>query len=86
MTAPVPGVLAGLIAHVVGVDESLVTRDAAFADLGRSSADEVELLVAIEDYYRITLDFGAYVDLATVGDLADAVEAAARGAQATAAG
>jgi acyl carrier protein len=34
------------------------------------------LLTAIEDRYRISLDFGTFVDSKTVGDLSDAITGA----------
>jgi acyl carrier protein len=74
MTPTVPAELSDLIVRIVGVEPGLVTREAGFADLGRSSAAELEMLVAIEDQYQITLDFGDYLNLETVGALADAIE------------
>ena len=74
---PVPTRLIGLIAGILEIDATLVTPDSAFADLGRDSAQEIELLVAIEDRYRITLDYETFADLRTVGDLAGMVAAAA---------
>ena len=68
--------LIDLVARILEIDAGLVTPDALFADLGRTSLQEIELLTAIEDRYRITLDFGTFVDLKTVGDLSIAVAAA----------
>ena len=73
MTTIVPEDLADLILQIVHVDDDLITPDARFTDLGRSSADELDLLVAIEDRYRITVDFEAFAALETVGELADAI-------------
>lgn len=73
---PVPAELATLIAKILEVDPALVRRESGFTDLGRSSAQEIELLVAVEDLYRITLDYGTFIDLKTVGDLSDAITAA----------
>ena len=73
---PVPAEITSLVAQILEIDAGLVTPDALFADLGRTSLQEIELLTAIEDRYRITLDFGTFVDLKTVGDLSIAVAAA----------
>ncbi|RSM70851.1 hypothetical protein DMB66_07800 [Actinoplanes sp. ATCC 53533] len=73
---PVPAGLTNLIAQILEVDPVLIARERDFTDLGRSSMQEVELLAAIEDGYRITLDYGTFLDLKTVGDLSDAITAA----------
>jgi acyl carrier protein len=73
MTPTGPAELSDLIVRIVGVEPELVTWEAGFADLGRSSADELEMLVAIEEQYRITLDFGDYLNMETVGALAGAI-------------
>lgn len=73
MTSAVPEVLAGFIVRTLDVDAGVVTAQARFADLGRSSLAEVELLNLVEDHYRITLDFERYLSLETVGELADAI-------------
>jgi acyl carrier protein len=76
MTTIVPGDLVDLLLEVVHVDGDLLTPDTRFIDLGRTSSDELDLLVAIEDRYRITVDFPAFVALETVGELAEAIAAA----------
>jgi len=73
---PVPAEITSLVAQILEIDAGLVTPDVLFTDLGRTSLQEIELLTAIEDRYRITLDFGTFVDLKTVGDLSIAVAAA----------
>ena len=76
MTTIVPVDLVDLLLEVVHVDGDLLTPDTRFIDLGRTSSDELDLLVAIEDRYRITVDFPAFVALETVGELAEAIAAA----------
>ncbi|GIE29378.1 hypothetical protein Ait01nite_024230 [Actinoplanes italicus] len=76
MTTTVPDELTTLLLKVVNIDDRLITPDARFADLGQTSADELELLIAIEDHYRIAVDFEAFASLETVGELADAIAAA----------
>ena len=78
MTPAVPGELVGFIAQILYVDAGLVTPQAHFVDLGRTSLAEVELLNVIEHHYGITLDFERYLGLETVGALADAITAAVR--------
>jgi acyl carrier protein len=73
MTSAVPADLAGFVARTLDVSAGLVTPQSRFADLGRDSLAEVELLNLIEDHYRITLDFEKYLSLETVGDLAEAI-------------
>ena len=75
MTPIVSGELAGFIAQTLHVDAGILTPQARFADLGRTSFAEVELLNLIEDHYRITLDFETYLSLETVGALAEAIAA-----------
>jgi long-chain acyl-CoA synthetase len=46
-----------------------VTRETTLDELGLSSLERVELLMAIEDRFQTTLDEGAYAETRTVGDL-----------------
>ena len=58
-----------------------IGRDTTIDELGLSSLERVELLMAIEDRFQTTLDEAAYAEVKTVGDLhvlvADAVGGAA---------
>jgi acyl carrier protein len=85
MATTVLSEITDLVARIVGVDAALVTPEACFVDLGRTSYHEVEMLVAIEDDYHITVDFSTYLSLETVGALADAIAAATRDRRAPAA-
>ena len=78
MSSAVPTELAGLVARTLEIDARLVTAQASFADLGRTSFAEVELINLIEDHYHITLDFETFLGLETVGALADAITEASR--------
>jgi long-chain acyl-CoA synthetase len=51
-----------------------VTRETTLDELGLSSLERVELLMAIEDRNQTTLDESAYAEAKTVGDLAALVE------------
>jgi acyl carrier protein len=75
---PISSELTSLIAQVLEVDPVVIARESDFTDLGRSSIQEIELLAAIEDHYRITLDYGTFADLKTVGDLSDEIAAVPR--------
>ena len=59
-----------------------IDRDTTIDELGLSSLERVELLMAIEDRFQTTIDEAAYAEVKTVGDLhalvADAVGGAAR--------
>ena len=85
MTTAVPRELTRFIAQSLSVDARLVTPQARFADLGRTSFAELELLSLIEDHYCIILDFKTYLDQETVGALAEAIAAAAQDNQVQAA-
>ena len=58
-----------------------IGRDTTIDELGLSSLERVELLMALEDRFQTTLDEAAYAEVKTVGDLhllvADAVGGAA---------
>lgn len=73
---PLPAGFAHLVAQVLAVEDESVTPDTRFVDLGRTSLQEVELITAIEDRYQVSLDYVAFVEMRTVGDLCDAVAAA----------
>jgi long-chain acyl-CoA synthetase len=51
-----------------------ITREMTLDELGLSSLERVELLMALEDRYQTTLDEGAYAEVKTVGDLETLVE------------
>jgi acyl carrier protein len=70
--------LRSLIAEKLHVDIDELTTDTRFDELGRTSTQELELLTEIEDRFKVTLDFGAYLTAATVGELVEALTAALR--------
>ena len=44
-----------IVSEKLGVSESNVTLDTAFMDLGVDSLDFIELVMAFEDYFDITI-------------------------------
>src|SRR6202008_1066230 len=46
-----------------------IGRDTTIDELGLSSLERVELLMALEDRFQTTLDEAAYAEVKTVGDL-----------------
>ncbi len=47
--------LAKLIAHQLAVSETDVLPDTKFADLGADSLDQVELVMAVEDEFKVEI-------------------------------
>jgi long-chain acyl-CoA synthetase len=52
-----------------------LTRDTTLDELGLSSLDRVEMLMALEEAFQVTLDESALADAKTIGDLAALVRA-----------
>ncbi len=67
-----------LIAAILEADIEQLAAHTRFDELGRTSFQEIELLTAIEDRFKIELDFPEFSELATVGELADTVIATLR--------
>ena len=62
--------------EVLAVDASKVTPDASFADdLGADSLDLVELVMALEETFDITVDESELDGIATVGQAYDLIAA-----------
>lgn len=64
-----------LTARLMDVDIEQIAESTRFDELGRTSFQEVELLLAMEDLFKIELDFQQFCSLATVGELVDLVTA-----------
>ena len=61
--------------EVLAVDASAVTPEASFADdLDADSLDLVELVMALEEEFDITVEEEELADVATVGDAVTLVE------------
>jgi acyl carrier protein len=70
---PADTALLNLVAETLRVDVDKLTPQARFDDLGRTSAQEIELFTQIEDTFDVRLDFETFSTLATVGELVNAV-------------
>ena len=65
-----------IIVDKLGVDESDVTPEASFSnDLGADSLDTVELIMAFENAFEITIPYDKAEKISTVGDAIAFIEA-----------
>ncbi|KAK9923806.1 hypothetical protein M0R45_032206 [Rubus argutus] len=62
------------IAKQLSVDESTVTPQTKFADLGADSLDTVEIMMALEEKFGVSIGEGGAENIATVQDAADLIE------------
>ena len=64
-----------LICEQLGKSEDKVTKDSKIVeDLGADSLDVVELLMALEDEFGISLPDEVAKELSTVGDIVDYID------------
>ncbi len=64
-----------IIVEQLGVDEEEVTSDASFVeDLGADSLDTVELVMAFEEEFEITIPDEEAEKIKTVGEAIDYIE------------
>ncbi|KAG2728561.1 hypothetical protein I3760_01G211400 [Carya illinoinensis] len=63
----------GIIAKQLSIDESTVTPHTKFADLGADSLDTVEIMMALEEKFEVSIGGGAE-NISTVQDAADLIE------------
>ena len=67
--------LKSILAEQFGIDTDAISEDTDIvADLGADSLDVVEMMMALEEEYGITIDDSKIADLKTVGDVAACVE------------
>ncbi|MBO5159985.1 MAG: acyl carrier protein [Lachnospiraceae bacterium] len=58
-----------VIADELNMDESEITLESTFTDdLGADSLDVCQIIMRLEDMYKITIDDDAAMDIKTVGD------------------
>ena len=64
-----------IISDELNIDQSKITKEANIReDLGADSLDAVEVIMALEDEFGITIDDDTAQSFKTVGDLVDYVE------------
>lgn len=64
-----------IVIEVLGCDESEVTPEASLIDdLGADSLSAVEMMMALEDEFDITISEDASRDAKTVGDIVSLIE------------
>jgi len=67
------------VAHQLGVEEETVAAESSFVeDLGADSLDVVELVMALEDEFKIEIPDDQAEKIVTVGDAVKFVEAHAK--------
>jgi len=62
-----------IISDQLGTDLDKVGADAKFVDLGADSLDTVEIMMALEEKFEITLDEEGAEKIATVQEAADMI-------------
>ncbi|KAJ4850363.1 hypothetical protein Tsubulata_031315 [Turnera subulata] len=62
------------IAKQLSIDVSTVTPETKFADLGADSLDTVEIMMALEEQFGVSIGEGGAENIATVQDAADLIE------------
>lgn len=65
----------GLISEQLGVDESEMTKDTSFEELNADSLDIVELVMAIEEEFKLEISDEEVEKIKTVGDVVRYIEA-----------
>ena len=63
-----------IIATQIGAEEAELTPEADLEELGADSLDAVELMVAFEEEFGISVPDDDIVALRTVGDIAEYIE------------
>lgn len=64
-----------IIAEQLGIDASTITKNSkVIADLGADSLDIVELVMALEDEFGVSVDEDKVQNLVTVGDIVNLID------------
>ncbi|KAK9102390.1 hypothetical protein Sjap_019644 [Stephania japonica] len=63
-----------IIAKQLSIDESAVIPETKFAELGADSLDTVEIMMALEEKFEVSIGEGGAENIATVQDAADLIE------------
>ncbi len=64
-----------IIVEQIGCDEAAVTEDASIHDLGGDSLDLVEILMAVEENFGVTVPDEEIPTIKTVSDILNYIEA-----------
>jgi len=64
-----------IISEQLGAEESAVKPESKFVDLGADSLDTVEIMMALEEKFEITLDEEGAEKISTVQEAADLIAA-----------
>ncbi|XP_049382774.1 uncharacterized protein LOC125847123 [Solanum stenotomum] len=67
-------VVQSTIAKQLSIDESTVTPQTKFADLGADSLDTVEIMMALEEKFGVSIGEEGAQNIATVQDAADLIQ------------
>merc|ERR1712216_526017 len=68
------GKVRGIISEQLGTDLAAIAADAKFVGLGADSLDTVEIMMALEEEFEITLDEEGAEKIATVQEAADMIQ------------
>jgi acyl carrier protein len=63
-----------IISEQLGTELDAVAADAKFVDLGADSLDTVEIMMALEEQFEITLDEEGAEKISTVQEAADMIQ------------
>lgn len=67
-------VVKSTIAKQLSIEESSVSPETKFVDLGADSLDTVEIMMALEEKFGVSVGEGGAENIATVQDAADLIE------------
>ncbi|KAL2456660.1 Acyl carrier protein 1 [Forsythia ovata] len=67
-------VVQSTIAKQLSIDETTVSPQTKFADLGADSLDTVEIMMALEEKFEVSIAEGGAENISTVQDAADLIE------------
>ena len=66
--------IASILAEQFGIEQDEITMDTSFEDLGADSLDVVELTMALEEEFGVTIADEELPNMKTVGDLVKYLE------------
>ncbi|MDR3644836.1 MAG: phosphopantetheine-binding protein, partial [Clostridia bacterium] len=63
-----------IVSNQFDIEESMITQETMFDELGADSADVEELATAIEERFGVSVEEESFEGIGTVGELADFIE------------